>query len=236
MAASSGRSFFHIIPKKWLHIKLFLVERRGNFCFSFKQGCAIMGTTDKTNGGKHDGKLEGKPHPLEPAGGLLRRLDERLRLPHEGPGKARHRHRQLLYGRQPRSPRLPRAGRLRQGGRVGRRRHAGRVQCARPLRRHGAGRGNASHPALARPDCGQHRSDGERPRLRRACVPLLLRQDRARYAHGCRSAQQALYVPHGGQYAALRGGRGHLCHARPQGIHRSAQHRRHQRGDLHPLP
>ena len=54
-------------------------------------------------------------------------------------------------------------------------------------------------------------------------VPLHLRQDRARYADGCRSAQQALYVPHGGQYAALRGGRGHLCHARPQGIHRSAR-------------
>ena len=236
MAASSGRSFSHIIPKKWLHIKFFLVERRWNFCFSFKQSCAIMGTTDKTNGGKHDGKLEGKPHPLEPAGGLLRRLDERLRLPHEGPGKARHRHRQLLYGRQPRTPRLQGAGGLRQGGRVGGRRYAGGVQRSRPLRRHGAGRGDALHPAIARPDCRQHSGDGERSRLRRSGVPVLLRQDCARYAHGRRGAQQALYVPHGRQYAALRGGRGHLRHARPQGIHRSAQHRRHQRGDLHPLP
>ena len=189
MAASSGRSFFHSIPKKWLHIKLFLVERRWNFCFSFKGSRAIMGTTDKTNGGKHDGELEGKPHPLEPAGGLLRRLDERLRLPHKGPGKARHRHRQLLYGRQPRSPRLPRAGRLRQGGRVGRRRYAGGVQRSRPLRRHGAGRGDALHPAIARPDRRQHSGDGERPRLRRSSVPVLLRQDCARYAHGRCSAQ-----------------------------------------------
>ncbi len=57
---------------------------------------------------------------------------------------------------------------------VGGRRYAGGVQCP-ALRRHGAGRRDALHSALARPDCGQHRSDGERPRLRRACVPLLLR-------------------------------------------------------------
>ena len=43
---------------------------------------------------------------------------------------------------------------------------------------------DALHPALARPDRRQHSGDGKRSRLRRSGVPVLLRQDRARYAHG----------------------------------------------------
>ena len=55
----------------------------------------------------------------------------------------------------------------------------------------GMAQGEGMHFILPSRDliAGSIRGDGERPRLRRSGVPVLLRQDRARYAHGRRGAQ-----------------------------------------------